>query len=149
MFQAERTLYWNDEGLLLRIEYQVDNPSTSEASVFDIVINDPDGARDENGKKIRIYIDTKNWEGTASLIGKLEELEEKYEDDPDRWEQLAIRVQQRVQGLQKRLEKYRRTGLSIVIEWKGDVPERIKELEKKRRGKLGSVKIVPILEDVR
>jgi hypothetical protein len=148
VFQADRTIYWDDEGLLLRIEYTVDNPSTAEVSVFDIVINDPEGARDENGRKIRLFVDTKNWEKTSELLAKLEQLQADKPDDPEAWERLEIQVQQRIKGLATRLKKYRRTGLNIVIEWRGEVPGRIEALKAKRRGKLGSVRFVSIADEV-
>ena len=148
VFQAHRTIYWNDEGLLLRIEYQVDNLNTDEVSVFDIVINDPEGARDENGKKIRFYVDTKNWEKTSELMELLERLEAQGKDDTDSYENLNIRIEQRLKGLRKRLQKYRRTGLDIIIEWSGDLPERVEKLNRKRKGHLGSVTIVSIPKDI-
>jgi hypothetical protein len=149
IFQAERTLYWENEGFLLRIEYKVVNPSTEQVSVFDIVINDPEGTRDENGKKIRLYVDTKNWEKTSELIDLLEKLQTAKADDPAAWIRLEIQVQKRIDSLEERLKKYRKTGLSIVIEWKGEIPARIKSLEKKRTKTLSSVTIVSILDKVK
>lgn len=148
LFQSERTIYWDDEGLLLRIEYKVTNPSTEEVSVFDIVINDPEGTRDENGKKVRLHVDTKNWEATNELLELIERLEAEGKDDSAAFRRLERSIELRIVGLRERLDKYRRTGLNIVIEWSGDVPERIRQLNKRRRGALGSVTVISIPKEM-
>lgn len=167
MFQAERTLYWHGQGLLLRVESEFENARTDQVSVFDIVINDPDGAR-EKGKKVQLHIDTKNWQGTSAQIARLEQYEEQIvalgipsKDETadqkkqrlallkkaqDTYESLDVWIEKILGGLVKRLRKYRATGLNIVIEWKGDVPDRVKQLEAKRTKRLGSVTIIPIKE---
>jgi hypothetical protein len=143
VFQAQRTLYWNDEGLLVSIEYRVDNLSTSEVSVFDIVIDDPEGAHDD-GKRMTFYVDTKNWEKTTELMQKIEEAEAKKDHDPKKWAALNANIELRLRSLRKRLDKYRRLNLDVVIEWRGDIPQRIEALNEKRTETLGSIKIISI-----
>jgi hypothetical protein len=143
VFQAQRTLYWNDEGLLVSIEYRVDNLSTSEVSVFDIVIDDPEGAHDD-GKRMTFYVDTKNWERTTELMQKIEEAEAKNDHDPKKWAALNANIELRLRSLRKRLDKYRRLNLDVVIEWRGDIPQRIEALNEKRTETLGSIKIISI-----
>lgn len=127
IFQAERTLFWHKQGVLKYVELEMSFSSGGrvEVSRFDIVIEEEDIEGTENASKTLIFIDTKSWREATRLGQQVLAAKSKPERDEARFE-----LQKWVDRAAKRLNKYRRLGLKVVIEWKGAIPEPIAELRK-------------------
>jgi hypothetical protein len=128
LFQAERTLFWYKEGVLkhVELEFRFVSGGRAEVSVFDIVIEQEDIEGKENASKTWIYIDTKSW-GEATRLGEIvvnTSLPKAVRDEA------RLELQKWIDRAAKRLNKYRRLGLNVLIEWKGPIPKEIALLRK-------------------
>ena len=142
IFQAERTLHWAKQGVLKFVEFEAHFTSGGrvEVSVFDIVIEEEGVEGKEDSSGTYIFIDTKRWQEATRLGQAVLNSKTKAERDEARAE-----LQKWITWLAKRLNKYRRLGLKVVIEWKGPIPEPIRALRKPASKVLyGSIDFVEI-----
>ena len=127
LFQAERTLHWHDKGVLRYVELEMHFTSAgrAEVSVFDIVIQDEDLEGKENSRSTLIFIDTKSWSEATRLGQVVQSAKSKVARDEARQA-----LQMWVDRAAARLNKYRRLGIAVVVEWKGPVPDVIAQLRR-------------------
>jgi hypothetical protein len=143
LFQAERTLFWEKQGLLKFVELEVSFTTAGgvEVSRFDIVIEQEEVEGKENSSTTLIFIDTKSW-SEATALGEMA-LNGPTQAARD---QAAIELQVWVDRAAKRLKKYRKLGLNVVIEWKGPIPAMIAQLSRKASPKaFGSIDFLAIV----
>ncbi len=106
IFQTQRAIEYYKQGLLKSIETKFEDPKTGRISRYDLIIIDPENKSIDDGSVIEVIVEVKNWAGFESW---------------DRKEQDA-----RLLKLVRQLKKYKKTGKPIQLDWKGKVPERVK-----------------------
>jgi hypothetical protein len=128
LFQAERTLFWHQQGALAKVEleFHLTAGNDVEISIFDIVIQEEEIAGQEDAKTRLVWIDTKHWMA-ATRLGEIVADESKPKAVRD---DAASELKFWVAKMKQRLAKYRRLGVAVRIEWKGPIPAAIKELSK-------------------
>ncbi|MCK6561866.1 hypothetical protein L6R21_21925 [bacterium] len=85
-----------------------------------IIIKDPENKVKDDGSKVEVVVEVKNWTGF-----------ENWEEE----KQLA-----RLTFLRNQLLKYKASGKPVQLDWKGNVPEKVRRAVER----IGGVKINPI-----
>jgi hypothetical protein len=145
VFQAERTLYWNRQPgiqvIAVELPFSFTSASRSENSQFDIVLMQDELQGKGDTKNLVIFIDTKNWQRANELDRIITDPATPPTERARAYRELDMWADR----MQVRMEKYRRGGVAVRVEWKGNVPPRIQEFQRTRSKKVyGSIEIVSI-----
>ena len=119
IFQAERALYYHQQGLLRGIEVAFEDPKTGRVSRFDLIIKDPENKVTDDGSVVEVVVEVKNWTGF-----------ENWDEDTQ---------EARLDSLLRQLRKYQRSGNPVQLDWKGIAPERVKKAVRRVGVKLNEI----------
>jgi hypothetical protein len=92
--------------LLREVEVVFKDEVTGKLSRFDLLISDPESNVTDDGEKIKILVEVKNWTGFMVL------------EEKDKRTRLA--------SLLRQLKKYKAAGMPVQLDWKGPIPTRVR-----------------------